>query len=175
MVAAVWILSAWLAADLITGVVHWLEDRYGDPSWPVVGPFVVGPNQVHHRDQTAFLAGGWWHRNWTTCVPAWTAAAICLVAGWLWLAAVAGFAGLANEVHAWSHQRCCRPIRGLQLLGLLASPEDHARHHRAPFAGHFCVMSGILNPGLEAIGFWRAAEWLVSLAGAAPRPERQAG
>ena len=45
-------LSAWLAADLVTGMVHWWEDRYGDPTWPVIGPLIVEPNIRHHADQT---------------------------------------------------------------------------------------------------------------------------
>lgn len=171
--AAAWWLSAWLAADLLTGAVHWIEDRYGDPDWPVLGPHVIRPNILHHRDQTAFLAGGWLWRNWTALLPAWTAAVVLAWCGCWWAAAVAGFAGLGNEVHAWSHRRCSRGVRALQLAGLLASPEDHQRHHRRPFSTDFCVMSGLLNPLLRAVDFWPRAEAIVGIVlGVWPREER---
>lgn len=173
--AVLHVLSAWLAADLVTGAVHWWEDRYGDPAWPFIGRHVVAPNILHHEDPRAFLAGGLIARNWTAAAPALALAAVFAVLGWWWLALVGVFAACANEVHAWSHQRCSRPIRGLQLLGVLASAEDHARHHRSPFGGDYCVMTGWLNPVLEAVGFWRLAEasigWTV---GVWPRGERAA-
>src|SRR5262245_38312124 len=28
----------WIASDLVSGVVHWLCDRYGDERTPVIGP-----------------------------------------------------------------------------------------------------------------------------------------
>lgn len=165
-------LSAWIAADLVTGLVHWWEDRYGNPAWPIIGPFVVEPNIRHHTDQRAFLAGGYWHRNWTTILPAAVAGVACLAAGSPWGALVAAFSSQANEIHGWSHQRCSRPIRGLQLLGIICSQEGHARHHRSPFATDFCVMTDITNPVLGAIDFWRGPESLLGVFGIHPRTER---
>ncbi len=43
-------LSAWLAADLATGAVHWWEDRYGDPAWPVIG-IGIGSSLPRRRDR----------------------------------------------------------------------------------------------------------------------------
>ena len=170
---AAYAVSAWLAADLVTGLVHWWEDRYGDPAWPVVGRHIVAPNIRHHSEPRAFLAGNYWSRNWTTIVPAALVAAACLAAGQRWWALVAAFSTQANEIHGWAHQRCSRPVRGLQLLGVLSSQEGHARHHRAPFAIDFCVMTDITNPILSAVGFWRSLEALVGcLTGVWPREER---
>ena len=168
-----YVVAAWLAADLVTGVVHWWEDRYGDPSWPIVGRHVIAPNILHHQHQRAMLAGGYWKRNWTTIVPAAAVAAVALACGQRWVALVAAFATQANEVHGWAHQRCCRVIRGLQLLGVLCSPDGHGRHHRAPFATDFCVMTDALNPVLSAVGFWRLLEVVIGCTtGVWPRPER---
>jgi len=158
------IATAWLAADFVTGAVHWWEDRYGDPEWPIIGPHVVAPNITHHRSPRAFLAGNLFERNWTAAAPALLLAAAFARSGWWWLATVAAMAATANEVHAWSHQRCSRPIRGLQLLGVLCSQEDHARHHEEPFNRDFCVMSGWLNPLLSAVGFWRQLEAFLGMA-----------
>ena len=168
-----YILCAWLASDLVTGAVHWWEDRYGDPSWPIIGPHVVAPNILHHREPRAFLAGSVIERNWTAAAPALLVAAVFAAVGWWWLALVGVFCACSNEVHAWSHQRCSRPIRALQLLGVFASHEDHARHHRSPFGSHYCVITGWLNPLLEVIGFWRVVESVIGMAiGVWPRDER---
>lgn len=174
VLTATWLLSAWLGADLVTGAVHWWEDRYGNPDWPVIGKFVVQPNILHHTDQRAFLAGNYWQRNWTTIVPALLIAAVAYACGQRWLAIVAMFSSQANELHGWAHQKCSRPIRGLQMLGILASPEDHAEHHETPYSTDFCVMTGWLNPVLERLRFWRTLEALVGcVTGIWPRVERE--
>lgn len=33
----------WLVTDFSSGVVHWLEDSYGHPHFPVVGRYVTKP------------------------------------------------------------------------------------------------------------------------------------
>lgn len=172
--AASTIATAWLAADFLSGLVHWLEDRYGDPAWPVLGPHVIEPNIRHHTDQLAFTLVGYWQRNWTSIVPASIAAAVAYACGHVFAALVLAMLSQANEIHAWAHQRCCRPIRGLQLLGVLQSPEQHATHHRRPFDTYYCVMTDWLNPLLARIGFWPGLETLVRrVTGIKPRPERE--
>lgn len=160
MVAA-YIALAWLTADFITGVVHWWEDRYGNPDWPVIGKYVVAPNILHHEDQRAFLAGNFFTRNWTTFLPAFAASALFALAGLYWLALTAAFCGLGNEIHGWAHQKCNRLVRGLQLLGVFCSPEDHAVHHERPFDRYYCVMTSYLNPVLSTIRFWPALELII--------------
>ena len=43
-----YILTAWLTADFLTGLFHWFEDRYAKTSWPIFGPLVAAPNELHH-------------------------------------------------------------------------------------------------------------------------------
>lgn len=164
--------AAWFCADLIAGAVHWAEDRYGNPEWPIVGKHVIRPNIVHHMSPRAFLSQGYWQRNWTTLAPALLVAAVAAWLGFWWLATVAAFLSQANEIHAWAHQRCSRPIRGLQLLGVLHSPEQHASHHVRPYDRNFCPMSDISNWVLTAIGFWPAVEGALARVGCNVRPDR---
>lgn len=167
------VLAAWLAADLLVGVVHWWEDRYGDPSWPVIGRFVVEPNIRHHRDPRRFLAGNYWQRNYSSIVPAAVAAAVAAACGEWWLGLVVTFASQGNEVHGWAHQKCSRFVRGLQMTGILHSPEQHADHHEQPFDCNYCTMTDWVNPVLEWIGFWRHLEAAFSLVGIRPVPARE--
>ena len=166
--------SAWLAADFAAGVFHWIEDRYGDPKWPIIGRFVIEPNIVHHADPMLFTRGRYWTRNWTTIVPSLAVAGAFAVVGAYWVSIVFVVVSQANEIHCWSHQRCNRFIRGLQLLGVLQSPEQHQTHHRVPFDSSFCTMTDVMNPILNSIGFWRHAEAIVGIFGIRPRPEREA-
>jgi ubiquitin-conjugating enzyme E2 variant len=168
------VLTAWLAADFFSGVFHWVEDRYGVEDWPVVGPLVVAPNVAHHSQPMAFVQQGFVSRNWTTILPAWLAAAAAWLLGSPWFALAFFFTGFGNEVHSWAHQRCSRPIRGLQLIGIIQSQEQHAAHHRRPFDQNYCVMTDWLNPVFTWNGFWLCAEEIVeALTGAVPRPERR--
>lgn len=52
--ALLYISSAYFVAELLTGIIHWLEDRYGNPDWPIIGPHVIAPNVYHHKSPFAF-------------------------------------------------------------------------------------------------------------------------
>ena len=156
------IVVAWLFADFLAGVWHWLEDRYFREDWPLIGKYIAKPNQLHHDQPTAFLQQGYWSRNWTTIVPAGVALmlAIACQADW-WLILGLVFVSQANEIHAWAHKRSNAVVRTLQATGIFQSPRSHAVHHKVPFDCRYCVMSDWLNPILDAVRFWFAVEWLV--------------
>lgn len=164
-------LVCWLLADFVSGFWHWLEDRYFDVQWPVIGHWIAKPNELHHAQPAAFLHQGYWSRNSTTIIPAAVALGAFLLitsfvtsfvvppsgGAWSW-SLLFLMVSQANEIHAWSHQRCSPLIRALQETGLLQSPTHHARHHRSPFEIKYCVMTDWLNPLLDYVGFWRLLE-----------------
>jgi ubiquitin-conjugating enzyme E2 variant len=89
-------------------------------------------------------------------------------------AAAVGAWGLpTSQIHKWAHDpRPPRLARWLQRAGLILSPARHSRHHRFPFAGHYCITTGWCNPLLERLGFWKALERLVArLTGLKPRDD----
>ena len=53
-------------------------------------------------------------------------------------------------------------VSGAQDAGLLISRKDHGAHHKAPFDGNYCIVSGICNPILDMDGsdrsFFRVLE-----------------
>jgi len=81
-------------------MVHWWEDRYGNPDWPLLGKYVVQPNIEHHSNQTAFTTGDYWTRNWTVLAPSLTAAAVAAAVGQWWLALVAVIVSQGNLIIA---------------------------------------------------------------------------
>lgn len=168
-----------LAGDFVTGLVHWWEDAYAHEGWgEPLKTQVVEPNLVHHEQQTAFLAGTWFTRCWHTLF---VAALFCFTAwcfGWLsWqLIVIAIVAALGNETHAWAHYKAPWPARMLQEMGILTTPQQHARHHKAPYDRCYCTVTNLLNPPLDAMGFWRGLELIGCYAGMAVRrqsPERR--
>lgn len=156
------IIVGYLLADLLAGFWHWIEDRYFETTWPIIGKYIAKPNELHHSQPAAFLNQSYWSRNWTTILPAAIAFALALLAGGpLWLLWALAFVSQANEIHAWAHRRVqSRIIRGLQEFGIFQSPRHHAVHHRAPFDCRYCVMSDLLNPTLDRFRFWVGLEWL---------------
>lgn len=83
------------------------------------------------------------------------------------------FAIPTNQIHQWAHMR--RPPRWIQFLqktGLILTKEEHARHHKLPYSGHYCITNGFCNRWLEAFGFFRSLEKIItSLTGVPPRLE----
>lgn len=169
----VYCLLAVLAADFLSGLVHWWEDTYGDPAWPLLGRTVVEPNIEHHQDPLAFTRRSAWSRNYQTVLPAAAiGAALWAWQGWAWWPAQLTLLLLswANEVHCWSHRAVNPwPIALLQEMHVLQTSRHHARHHRAPFATQFCVLTNWLNPLLERAQFWAALERLVAACGVPPK------
>lgn len=152
-----YILVSWLVADFLSGVGHWLEDRYFRTEWPLIGKYVAAPNERHHLDPLAFTRPNYWGRNWTTFAVTLIPCLVLAIAGSRWWLALL-FVSQSNEIHCWSHQRCTWCVRMLQDMGMLQSPRQHAQHHKAPFDCRYCVMTNFLNPALDACGFWLAIE-----------------
>jgi hypothetical protein len=159
-----YVLSCYLIADFLSGFWHWLEDRFFDEQWPVIGEYIAKPNTLHHDQPAAFLNQGYWSRNWTTIVPSVLAFPI-YPAGWLVLL----FVSQANEIHSWAHQMCNPFVRAMQEIGILQSCRHHGEHHRSPFDVKYCVMSNWLNPILDGIGFWFGLEWILARFGIKPK------
>jgi ubiquitin-conjugating enzyme E2 variant len=161
-------VAGWLAADLVTGFFHWLADRFGSPSTPVVGPALVRAFREHHADPRAITRRDFVETNGTNCavsLPGLLAALALPASGDAWLGAGAFLGSLAcacaatNQLHQWAHaERPPAAVRALQRLRVCLPPEHHARHHVPPHSTHYCVTSGWLNAPLDALGVFAALE-----------------
>ncbi|QDU83816.1 Kua-ubiquitin conjugating enzyme hybrid localization domain protein [Planctomycetes bacterium Pla163] len=163
-----------LAADLVSGLVHWAEDTFFTESTPVIGPSVIAPNVEHHERPAAMLGKGYWDSNGQLLAIAAAlvagAAALGLLTWHVWLFAL--LAGNANQIHKWAHmprRRVPAVVRGLQRIGLFQSVRHHARHHSGARNSHYCTTTDWLNPLLDRIRFWRALEWVTVPILGAPR------
>ena len=174
--AAWWCLPAallgWLTADLVSGIAHWLCDRYGSERTPLLGSALIRSFREHHADPLAMTRHGFLElcgNNALVMVPVLAAAAqreLPLARG-----APAGLAldvcvlvfGLAifatNAIHRWAHlSDAPRPVAWLQRHRVLLSPAEHARHHVGAHDRAYCVTSGWCNAPLDRLRLFRRLE-----------------
>ena len=173
-----------VAADFASGLVHWTADTWGRESLPVVGVRFLRPFRIHHVNPDDLC-----ERDFVDCNGD-VALLVCplLLGSWLVplesellgatsiFAAVFGAASLpTNQVHQWAHLRePPRVVAWLQRRGWILSREAHARHHTAPFAVGYCITTGWCNRALDRLGFFRAAERIISrLTGLVPRDDER--
>jgi len=162
------IIATVLVADFVSGLFHWLEDAYGREDWPIIGKLVTKPNILHHHNPRYFTKHSWLQSSWLlTCLglvvlaTAW----LCRVLTWqVWLVVILG--ANANQMHKWAHRTSVENgpfVSLLQRLRLIQTPKHHASHHTDPKNSHYCVLTNLLNPILDAIRFWETLESLIRI------------
>jgi hypothetical protein len=170
-----------LLVDLASGIGHWLEDTYGNPDTPLIGPLVIVPNLAHHRQPRAFLAKSWL----ASCGDLMLAGALLIAAAWAldlltWHVVVFALVGSqANQIHKWAHQNPQEKgalVHLMQRMRLLQTPREHGRHHQGATDSHYCTVTNALNPLLERLRVWRRLESLLQRAfGLRPRTDPSTG
>ncbi|HYV46400.1 MAG TPA: fatty acid desaturase family protein [Myxococcaceae bacterium] len=179
---AVAAVGGFIAADFISGLVHWLFDTWGSPETPVVGKTFIVPFRVHHSDPIDITRHGFVATNGHNClatVPvlagmlfldmhsAWNAGALAF-----WMTTCLGTFG-TNQFHKWAHQEEVGPVVAfLQKHHLVLNPRHHDTHHTRPYDQAYCITTGWMNPVLRAVRFFRVAEWAITkLTGVQPRKD----
>mmetsp|Transcript_257 Transcript_257/g.508 ORF Transcript_257/g.508 Transcript_257/m.508 type:complete len:329 (+) Transcript_257:153-1139(+) len=170
--------ASYVLADLGTGIYHWAVDNYGSGRTPVFGKQIEA-FQGHHVRPWTITEREFCNNVHQVFKPALApSAALALLAGTAtpeWNIGASSFLYLAcmsQQFHAWSHMKKSElpaAVLALQDAGVLISRKAHGAHHRAPFEGNYCIVSGVWNPILDR-GFFRWLERRVADAtGAEPR------
>ncbi len=184
-IAALALLTGFIAADFISGVVHWFFDTWFAPDTPFIGRAFVRTFREHHGDPTAICRHDFIETNGSNLLGA-CALVLCglgvepgsklaaFFAGALLFTGV--FVGVTSQIHKWSHsENVPSVVSFLQHRGWILSKEAHALHHRAPFSAAYCITSGWLNASLERVGFFRRLERAITVTtGARPRRDDDA-
>jgi ubiquitin-conjugating enzyme E2 variant len=179
------VVAAALAADLVSGLVHWTADTWFSETMPVLGRRFLRPFRVHHVNPGDFL-----RRDFVDCngdvamlnLPILTIALVLPVtngfvdAGALALMTFAVVSLPTNQVHQWAHMPSPPPaVRWLQRQGVILSADAHAQHHREPYVANYCIATGWCNRWLTAVDFFPRCERLVTrVAGLEPREDENA-
>ncbi len=179
------VAAGMLFADLVSGMVHWSADTWGSETMPIIGKRFLEPFRIHHVNPHDFLRREFFDVNGDVAMicAALLAAVfwIPLDSGWgrAWAVFVVSFIIVAlptNQVHQWAHMR--RPpawVRWLQERRVILDRHEHALHHRAPYATHYCIATGWWNGLLAHVDFFRRAERAVTLlTGLTPRQDDEA-
>lgn len=158
-------LFAYITADFVSGLVHFLADNFGNPSTPILGKLFIFPFREHHVDAKAITRHSFVETNGANCMIS--------LPGMIYLyyasAPVADFTFrfyfmvfffsifLTNQIHKWSHEDHVNAFVGfLQRIHLILPPAHHDIHHRAPFDKYYCITCGWLNPLLNSLHFFQA-------------------
>lgn len=171
------VVLGYLAADFFSGIVHWFCDTFFEEDTPLVGRMLIEPFREHHRDPLAMTRHGLAEIAGNSCLaiapllaavaflaPPATGAPLSLAAHSALLTFAVG-AVITNQFHKWAHLPAApRMVASLQQAGLVLRPAHHAGHHRTQ-AEAYCVATGWMNPFLDRIGFFPAAEGALSALG----------
>jgi len=174
------VMAAILAADFVSGLVHWFADTWFDESVPFLGPRFLRPFRVHHVNPADFLRRDVVDTNGDVAM---LTIPILIAASWLpldlvwgqvvgvFVVAMCAAALPTNQVHQWAHMP--QPPRGVAILqrwGLILRPAAHQLHHAPPHVANYCIATGWCNPLLSAVGFFPRLERLVTrVTGLQPR------
>jgi palmitoyl-[glycerolipid] 3-(E)-desaturase len=156
-------VGGYLFADFGTGVYHFLVDNYGNESTPLVG-YQIAAFQGHHKSPWTITCRDFANNLFRLTIPT-SPQMLALLLLPLPPALVAGLSSAlfwivaSQELHKQAHmQRPARYACILQDFGLAVSRKEHGLHHTSPFAGHYCIVSGIFNPLLDGTLFFRRLE-----------------
>jgi palmitoyl-[glycerolipid] 3-(E)-desaturase len=167
-------LLAYSLSDLGTGIYHWGVDNYGEGSTPIVGSQIAA-FQGHHRRPWTITEREFCNNVHKVFKPAAAPAALLFAssfaapAAWsVWSAIFLYLACMSQQFHAWSHMKRSQLhplVVAAQESGILISRKAHGAHHKAPFEGNYCIVSGNWNPILDGDGgegsFFRKLERVV--------------
>ena len=163
-------LLAYLAADLVSGFVHFLADNFGSADTPILGPGFIGPFRDHHVNPKGITQNDFVDTNGNNSLVSipfmlmvWLAVPIeTTFAGYLF-GAFSLFLCLGvfvtNQFHKWAHADVPPTFAAwLQRRGMILSKEHHDIHHESPYETYYCITVGVWNPLLERVRFFERAE-----------------
>jgi ubiquitin-conjugating enzyme E2 variant len=168
---------AWAVADLLTGMVHWGLDTYGDPETPFIGPNFIEPFRQHHHEPEAMLDISGAENVGSAAMlalPAQIGLVVASAAGLShWIVALGSICivgtVLTNLFHRWSHMESPPDVaRVLQEAGLILGRVEHERHHTGEHDTAYCITSGWMNRPLERVAFFARLERVLSWVGIEP-------
>jgi hypothetical protein len=187
--APILLVLAYLAADFLSGFVHFLADNFGSYDTPILGPNFIEPFREHHVDPKGIVGHDFVDANgnnslatlpfmlfvWIV-VPLETWYYGYLFGTFFLFLCLAAF--LTNQFHKWAHMDAPPAFVGwLQARGVILSQEHHDIHHESPYDTYYCITAGFWNPLLDRIRFYERTERLIrrSVPGTDPmlRSERE--
>ncbi|HEX8441417.1 plasmanylethanolamine desaturase [Archangium sp.] len=176
------VLLGYLAADFVSGLVHWMGDTWGSTEMPVLGKAFIRPFREHHVDEKAITRHDFVETNGNNCLVSIPVALLAVALphsspGWVFVSTFLGamifWVMATNQFHKWSHVDSPPALIGfLQRTHLILPPDHHRVHHTAPYNKYYCITVGWMNKPLLMIAFFPTMERLITWAtGMIPRKD----
>lgn len=174
---------AWIAGDVITGIVHWLCDTYGTVNTPIFGPALIRHFRSHHTypkdiciSPFAYTVGNVAIATVLTLpLPMYflikNPESITLAVITFTYSIIALLTLMTNQFHKWAHlesEKIPNYIKFLQKNKIILEPNHHKIHHTKPYSSYYCITHGLTNPFLEKISFFRNLEKFLAILGFKP-------
>ena len=169
---------AYFAADLLSGLIHWVCDSFGCGATPIWGPLLVAPFRRHHHSPlqitqislaenlgSSAIAGSL-VLGFTLPPPAGSLAGTQAFFWHLWLWFIV-FGVVSNLFHRWSHLPAAHKPHWMQVLqrwGLILNSQEHLRHHQRPYRINYCILCGWANALTNRVP-WSRLESALALLG----------
>ncbi len=171
--APILLVVAYLAADFLSGFVHFLADNFGSYDTPILGPNFIQPFREHHVDPKGIVGHDFVDANGNNSLATlpfmlfvWIAVPLetwyygYLFGTFFLFLCLAAF--LTNQFHKWAHMENPPAFVGwLQARGIILSQEHHDIHHESPYDTYYCITAGFWNPLLDRIRFYERTERLI--------------
>jgi hypothetical protein len=166
------VFLGYVVADLFSGLVHFLFDRFMSPTMLLLGPHFVVPFREHHSDPQLITTHGFISLNANNCLACFPVLAIFIglpfdFSSFWQLMFVSTFTWgsvailVTNSFHKWAHDLNPPPFaRWLQKHHIILPRDHHAIHHSFPYKVNYCITSGWCNRFLGALNAWTFFEWV---------------
>lgn len=166
-------IVAYLAADLLSGFVHFLADNFGSSETPIIGSGFIDAFREHHVDPKGIITHDFIDTNGNNSLVSlpfmlvvWLAVPIETTA-WGYLLGMFSLmlclgVFLTNQFHKWAHMEAPPLVPAwLQRRGIILSKEHHDVHHASPYDTYYCITVGVWNPLLDRTLFFERTERLI--------------
>jgi len=161
------IVIGMIAADFVSGFVHWACDTWGSTSTPILGQLAIRTFREHHVDQTAIVRHDFVETNGhnfaLSIIPSVAGLVVASPFARACLLATATFVAMTSQIHKWAHQEVPPVlVRALQRWRVILSAAHHTVHHAPPHTRNFCITTGWLDRPLQAIRFFETLESILT-------------
>lgn len=158
------ILKAYIIADFLMGLYHWIKDTYFTPLTPIIGKIFIWNSRLHHikplyvttfSDWNIFINSALWTSIWI--IPL-----ILYYGPTIFILTLFFIISINDIIHKYAHLQS-QPylIKILQKFKIIQSCDEHHIHHLFPYIMNYCPISPYLNIILENINFWRILENII--------------
>lgn len=155
-------------ADFGSGVYHWSMDNYGNKNTPIFGTQIEA-FQGHHELPWTITYRQVCNNIYKICQASTPFALVGLLFIdnpyiLAWMSTAISFINMSQELHKWSHMSPSQApalVNALQDANIIIGRKAHLAHHKPPFDGNYCIVSGHCNNFLDDVGFFRWMEKIV--------------